>query len=492
MKWVIIVVGILLSLAVGVTIWVRTRGGSDADPGDLQTVRVQRGTVSLTVSGDGVLEPLTTVTVKSYAGGRVDTLAVEVGDQVKPGDLIAKIDPTDNLTAYEQARADLDAARARLAQAQEQARAQPTLTKASIAQAEASHNAAVEDVKRLQKATHPQARAAARATLDKAQANLEIADKELKRAQDLRSQGFLAQSEVDTAVNRRDLAKAELASAQERWDTLQQEEATELDAAQARAAQAKAGLDRARADAVQDRIQKANVTSADAQVVRAEAQVDNARTMLDYTTIRAPRAGVVLEKIVEEGTIITSGRSAVAQGTDIVVIGDLTKMFVEVSLDEADVGKVRVGLPVHIGVEAFPDEAFRGVVTRIDPQAVTQQNITTVLVTVEIANADARLKPGMTASCDFLVEKVDDTLYLPSRAVQRAEDGHVVMAMQAGQQVRLPVEVGLVGDERTEILEGLREGHEVVLPALGGPPASQSDWIRQRGRRAGGAGGFVR
>jgi multidrug efflux pump subunit AcrA (membrane-fusion protein) len=168
-------------------------------------------------------------------------------------------------------------------------------------------------------------------------------------------------------------------------------------------------------------------------------------------------------------------------------------MFVDVSLDEADVAKVRVGQPVKIVVEALPEQRFRGNVTRIDPQAVTTQNITTVLVTVGIDNPGASLKPGMTANCDFLIDRVDDVLYLPSRGVQRAGTKHTAVVIKGAQPVRVPVEVGLVGDERTEIREGLKEGDQVVLAAPGGgQPQSQEDWMRERARRAGGVSGFVR
>lgn len=492
MRRVVVTVGILLALGAGVTLWVRARSSPDVNPADFQTVPVSRGVVTLTVSADGVLQPLTTVAVKSYAGGSVDVLAVDVGDLVKPSDLIAKIDPTDSLTAYDQARADLAVAQARLSQAREQALAQPTLTQAAIAQAEAGHNSSRKDLQRLEQATQPQAHAQVRTNLDKARANLEIAEKELVRVQGLKAEGFVPQSEVDTALNRRDLAKAELASAQQRWDTLEDEQGAELGAAQARVAQAKAGLDRARAESVQDRLRQADVASGTAQVARAQAQVDNARTMLDYTTIRAPRAGVILSRFVEQGTIITSGRSSVAQGTDIVLIGDLTNMFAEVSLDEVDVASVRLGQPVSIRLDALPDDSFRGRVTRINPEAVTLQNITTVLVTVEIANPDARLKPGMTASCDFLVDRVTDTLYLPSRAVIEVSGDRVVTVLEDGEPVEVPVQVGLVGDERTEILEGLKEGTEVVLLGPAGASQDRAERMRQRGRRAGGAGGFVR
>ena len=494
MKRAVVVMAVLLAMGVGAVIWARSRSGAATGSADGQTVRVQRGTVELTVSADGTLKPLTTVVVKSYAGGRVDALAVEVGDRVQAGDLIAKIDPTDSLTSYQQAHADLDAAEAKLRQAREQAVAQPSLTRSAIGQAEASYNSVLKDLQHLQRATQPQTSAQARTTLDKARANLDIAEKELARTQGLKAQGFVPQSDVDTAVNKRDLAKAELASAQERWNTLQDELQSDLESAQARVAQAKAALDNAKTNAVQDRLKDADVASTQAQVARAQATLVNAETMLDYTTIRAPRAGVILAKYVEQGTIITSGRSSIPQGTDIVELGDLSKMYVEVSLDEADVGKVRVKQPVGISVESLPEKQLRGVVTRIDPQASTQSNITTVLVTVQIESPDALLKPGMTASCDFLVERAEDTLYLPSRAVRDVEGSHVVTILQGGKQVVVPVELGIVGDDRTEVLEGLKEGAAVALPSAVGGSQGTSRQTRQSGppQPPGGVGSFFR
>ena len=486
----VILAVVVLLVAIG--LWSRSRSRRGGNPGALQTVAVERGTVRQVVSADGTIQPLTTVGVKSYAGGRVDVLAVEVGDVVKLGDLIAKIDPTDSLTAYNQAEADMTAAQARLRQAQEQSKVQPTLTRASIAQAEASHDSTVKDLERLTQATHPQARVQARSALDKARANVSIAEKELARAQGLKEKGFVPQGEVDTAVNRRDLAKAELASAQQQWDTLDRQLGAELASAEARVAQAQASLDRARADAVQDQLRVADVASAQAQVARVEAQVVNATAMLDYTTITAPREGVILQKLVEEGSMVTSGRSSVTQGTDIVLLGDLTQMFVEVSLDEADVGRVRVGHPAEIMIDAFPGEGFRGEITRVDPQAATTQNVTTVLVKVRIEGADPRVKPGMTASCDFVVMEAKDVLCLPNRAVQRERGESGVLVQRGAELARIPVEIGVVGDECTEIRDGLKEGDEVVIPP---PTGGSNDWserARDRGRQMGGAGGFIR
>ncbi len=487
-------IGVALGIAIlaAVGLWARSRSAGNPGAGRAATLTVERGTVELTVTADGTLQPRTTVNVKSYAGGNVDVLAVEVGDFVRKGDLIAKIDPTDSQAAFDQAMADLSAAEARLHQAREQAKVQPSLTSAAIAQAEASHRSAVKDLARLEEATHPQARVQAKVNLEKAQANLDLAEAEFARAQELKGEGFVSQSEVDTARNRRDVARADLASAQRQWDTLDQQLKAELEAAQAKVAQAKASLDRAHADAVQDELKVADVASAEAQVRRAQASVTNAKTTLDYTTIVAPRDGVILQKFVEEGTIVTSGRSSVTEGTDVVLLGDVSEMVLEVSLDEADVAMIRGGQKADITVDALPDERFGGTVTRIDPQALTQQNVTTVLVTVRVDDADERLKPGMTATCEFLIGRAEDVLVLPNLAVQEQRGEHVVLVRQGEEAVPTPVEVGLVGDNLTEIRAGLEEGAEVVLPFGGPSPDEHGDRAREMGRRMGGAGGFVR
>jgi len=227
-------------------------------------------------------------------------------------------------------------------------------------------------------------------------------------------------------------------------------------------------------------------------VEKAQAAVMNAATMLGYTTIVAPRDGVILQKYVEEGTIVTSGRSSVTEGTSLVQLGDLSQVFVDVQVDESDLGSIFVDQPVDISIEAFEDEAFEGVVTRIDPQAVTETNVTTVLIEVEVKNPDPRLLPGLTTSCDFLVEEAVDVLSLPRRAVTVTDEGATVSVMENGVAKPTPVTVGIQGDERTEILDGVAEGTQVLLPRLGsaaGPPSGENRG-REMGRRMGG-GGFA-
>jgi HlyD family secretion protein len=166
-----------------------------------QLVKVERGSVRKTVKVDGTLRALTTVSVKSNAGGKVVLLAVDVGDWVKKGDLIAKIDPTDTRAAYTQALADMHSAQAQLTEAQTQSQAQPALTLSAIAQAQATYDGAVADLRLLQTATQPRDRADAQAALDKATAALAAAQENFSRLTESTqpTARIQAQSDLDQA-----------------------------------------------------------------------------------------------------------------------------------------------------------------------------------------------------------------------------------------------------------------------------------------------------
>lgn len=310
----------------------------------IQTARVERGTVVSSVSASGVLRPLTTVDVKSNAGGRVEVLAVDVGTVVKAGQLIAKIDPTDSQTALNQAEADLSAAnarlsqsqeslllqkeqsksqiqqaeeayqaaRARLAQAETEAKVQPILTKSTIQQAEANHRAAVHALEQLKVAGMPQGMAQAKAAYDQAKAAFDKAKLNLDRQRRLYEKGFISANQFESTQLEYETAKAQFDSASERMKTVKDEYDTQLKAAEAHVEQTKAALDSATANAVQADIKRqevmaaraalrqaeaalaaakssarqvpikaAEIRTARAEIVRSEAQVENARTQLD-------------------------------------------------------------------------------------------------------------------------------------------------------------------------------------------------------------------
>ncbi|MGQ9456074.1 MAG: efflux RND transporter periplasmic adaptor subunit [Armatimonadota bacterium] len=205
----VFVAGILL-LVFAVVVLARRNGGERPI---IRTDVVRRGTVTVSVSANGVLEPLTTVEVRSNVGGQVIELTVDEGEYVKAGQLIAKIDPSDSLTQLQQAEADLASARAqveqavhgarmqllqtsagiesaeqalaaskqRLAQAEQEAKIQPELTSQAIKQAKSALEAARANLDQVKTALVPQKIAAATAAYEQAKATFDQAEKDLKR-----------------------------------------------------------------------------------------------------------------------------------------------------------------------------------------------------------------------------------------------------------------------------------------------------------------------
>ena len=455
----VLLVGVLAVGGAAVTN--RIRGGS-ADKTQYKIAKSELGQVKKTVSATGTLQPWKVVDIKSKAGGRIDSLLVDVGSEVKQGQIMVKIDPSDTLLSVDQARADIDSARARVTQsgdtyqlqiqqsriaienaraaydaalanqsasrsrletARSQAKAQPSLTRAAINSAAANLRNAQQMLQQLN-STHAQERASARAAYDQAVANRDNAVANLKRQQSLLAKQFVAPSAVDQAQANAGVAVASVATADEKLKTIDAQQEADQAATEARAAQARAQLENARAQSVDvvnkqqavdqavaaykqataqaevsraaldqavanqasNGIKKLDINQAQASVNHAAAAEKNAMTTLDQTVVRAPSTGVILKKYVEQGTIITSGLSLSSTGTSIVQLGDITRQYVDVTVDETDIANVDDGQAVDVTIEAYPGITFEGKVARIDPQAEVVQNVTTFHVRVEMDN----------------------------------------------------------------------------------------------------------
>jgi len=197
--------------------------------------------------------------------------------------------------------------------------------------------------------------------------------------------------------------------------------------------------------------------------------LENAAKQLAYTTILAPCDGVVIQKYVEEGTIITSGRSAITQGTNIVTLGDVSAMYVLAEVDESEIAKVRPGQPVRVKVESLPEKSIPGVVEKVFPQGVEEQNVVSFQVKVRITKLEPALRPGMTAEVEIVLKEAKNVLYVPNEAIQENDQGPLVKVQEAQGIVERPVKIGVEGLENTEIVRGLQEGEEVVIESVRGP-----------------------
>jgi len=159
-----------------------------------------------------------------------------------------------------------------------------------------------------------------------------------------------------------------------------------------------------------------------ATLVKAETNHELAQLRLDDVIIRAPLAGTVLEKNVEEGQVIQSASQNVSGGTTLVIMADLGSMQVRTLVDETDMGSVRAGMMANVTVEAYPERTFVGIVEKIEPQAIVQQNVTMFPVIVELDNGSGLLRPGMNAEVVIELAQATGVLLIPNGAVVTPQD----------------------------------------------------------------------
>jgi HlyD family secretion protein len=294
-----------LTVAVAAFAW----GCKDAPPPPMyQPVPVTTRDIVVSASAAGAIEPITTVEVKSKASGEIREVAVETGDVVHKGQRLVQVDQRVPSNALKQAEADLDVAKAQVDNAQSQ----------------------------------------------------------LRRSEELYKTQSITEQEYESA--------------------------------------------------------KLTAANAKAQLVRAQRSLDDAQISFDDTDVRAPIDGVVIERTVEVGTVIASATNNVSGGTVLLKMANLDTVQVRSLVDETDIGKIQAGMPVTITVDAYPNRPFEGAVLKVEPQATTQQNVTMFPVLVRIANPQGLLRPGMNADVEVHVGNRQGVLAIPNAALRTQGD----------------------------------------------------------------------
>ena len=166
--------------------------------------------------------------------------------------------------------------------------------------------------------------------------------------------------------------------------------------------------------------------SAEASLLQAQSQLDSQEERYGWTTVTAPMAGTITQLIVEEGEIITSGRSAFSRGEAIMRIADLNQMIVRTQINQVEIGKIEVGQRAEITVDSYPGRVFPGRVSEISPSATrrgpqNQSSVITFEVDVEVIGSPPELLPGMSADVDIIVFEESNVLQLPIPAVLSPE-----------------------------------------------------------------------
>ena len=469
----IIKLGLILTVLCLVLLWTTAcdlLGGGEEEVSQ-QLVKVTRGDLTVSVTGSGKVETSLEARLAFGSTGKVDKILVEEGDRVSKGEVLAKLDTS----ALELARTQSQVA---LTQAE------VALTQAQLAQKTAEYN--LKNTRDTEGALEL-ALFNAQISLDQAQRTLDTGitatDYDAIKAELNKAKAwykYVIDSIQEGTGNLNDLA-LELDIAKERLDTAQaryddllagydtQEVAIkkkQLEAAEMSVAQAQKNLDELAEDIA---IRELQVESASQSVVQARQSVelagqslDEAQRQLDEATIVASFEGIVAQVLATEGDNIPS--PSMVPKTIIHLI-DPSRMELAVEVDEIDIPLVEIGQEAVISVDALPDAEFQGIITAVYPVPKEEGGVVLYDVRLSLdAPENSGIKVGMSASADVLIEKRSNVLMVPSRAIEKDNQGKTIVKVMSDEQVQeRQVVVGLDDGFRIEIVSGLGEGETVVI-----------------------------
>jgi len=219
--------------------------------------------------------------------------------------------------------------------------------------------------------------------------------------------------------------------------------------------------------------------NAKASLVKARTNLQLASERLNDVAVAAPITGIVVEKTVEEGQIITSAKE-VTGGTILLRMADLGQVQVRTLVDETDIGAIKPGMPASIKVEAYPDREFEGEVLQIEPQAVVEQNVTLFAVLARIQNDDGLLLPGMNADVEMLIGRRPDVLTLENAAVKMPDEARQLVAALGLDEDLLEQTVQAPEDESATVDDApIVEDDDSGLPSMAQIQAMSGDERRE-------------
>jgi len=410
-----------------------------------QTATVKRGTLTAVINAAGTVTAKSQVGLAFQTSGQIKEITAQNGDRVKAGQVLAKLDTTDLEINVAKAQIALDIAKTKLAQTQ----AGPKSADVASAQADlASAYAAYQAALVKYNLTNAQL-TVARAQLDKAAASLARAqaayDWHAHDWLDPKPENSQQKKQLDDAQSAYDLTQASY------HQTAAGINDSSFKAAAAQLAQAQYQLDKLLKSPTPEEL-----AIAQAQVKQDEAGLKQAQAQLAKAILVAPFDGVVADVYVQVGQTVNASTQAV-------MLTDLSQLTLAVNLAEVDAPQVQAGQEVQVTFDAAPGVTLAGRVTDIDLVGVTTQGVVNYPVTVVISDPNETIRPGMNASASIVLQRREDALLVPNRAIRTVGRARAVTVLYKGQLIDTPVTIGLSGDTQTEIADGLREGDVVLV-----------------------------
>jgi HlyD family secretion protein len=428
----IVLIVVFVGIA-GLAVWRVTKGGGfkvgakkTAEKQEPLFEEAKKGELNIMVEATGSTEPVTDIDVKSEATGRIIEFLVKEGDMVKQGDVLCKLDQSNQLLTVQQ---------------------QKLLTK----QRELSLKEAKNSGTKTQRTSLEVALENSRTSLADAEDRLEKARASYDRIAGMHSKGFATDQELDNSSQAMNSAL------------------TAVETAKAQVKQAETNLAAFNDESNKMTVEQARLAYESAKVSLAQAQKE-----LGDSIIYSPITGIVLEKPLDVGDSVVSINSAYSGGSTIVKVADLSKIQIRTKVDETDIGTIKVGQAGKVTVDTYPNEDFNGKVTNIYPQGEqTGTGLISFIVIVEVDNTSGKLLGNMTASVKIETQTIKDSLLIPLAATRAGEkpDTTIVYVLKEGEDPLDPkaktdereVKLGATDYYNVVVLEGLKEGEKIKV-----------------------------
>jgi len=296
--------------------------------------------------------------------------------------------------------------------------------KIQVAQAQATLDSVQASSDKIKSGARPQEIKQAESALLQAKMNRDSVEENYLRMKKLFTEKAISEQQYEQAKNQYEIADVQYQSAQESYELVIEGAAEE------------------------------DIKSVEAQVRQAKAALDMAKYQLKNTQITAPISGKVTSISVSSGEMISPS-------IPLLSIIDVSRIFVKVGISEKDISKIKEGQKVSLEIDAFPEEKFRGEV--VSKGVAVDQISKTLEVKIEILQSEVDIPIGVFARGDILVKTNQNALIVPSSALTRKKTGIYVYVIEEGIARQKEVVLGIIQDERVEILDGLSEEEEIVV-----------------------------
>lgn len=301
---------------------------------------------------------------------------------------------------------------------------------AQLKQAQAVLASAQARLAQLEAGSREQEIKSAEAALSSAKANRDDAKKNYERIENLFSQSYATQQQRDSALSQKKMLESQVQQLQENLNL------------------------------IKNKTTKYDVRVARASVEQAKGQIQLVNAQLKNMTITAPHAGVVAQLLAHEGEVLPPG-------APVAVLADMSALYVETNVDEADIGKVHPGKEASVRVGAYTDKPLKGVVDSIAMQSLDiKERGITFLVKIRLVPTNLPLRLGMTAEIDILLRRVTNAVLVPLEAVTEQKGKSIVYVIDNGAARRTEIATGISDDEYMQALSGISAGQMVVVSPL--------------------------